>query len=126
MSTTPSGPVIHAGETPTEQFPWGSITWLDSQEITGTEVLTFGVVTIEPGHGNPEHHHPNCDEILYLLAGSLQHTLAEEVFTLNTGDLIHIPQGVWHRAWNEGTETAKVVVTYNTGRRQVVGEFTKD
>jgi quercetin dioxygenase-like cupin family protein len=93
---------------------------MDSAEITGSEVLTFGVVQIEPGQANPEHLHPNCDEILYLLEGELLHTLGEEEIHLRAGDTIHIPQGVRHRARNPGTVPARMVVTYNTGRRQMV------
>ena len=33
------------------------------------------------------------------------------------------PRGVRHRAYNPGAADCKMVVVYNTGRREVVGEF---
>lgn len=115
--------VVRSGDVETKRYEWGEITWLDNAELTGSETMTVGIVIIEPGMSNPEHHHPNCDETLLLLEGELVHTLGEKSFTLYPGDLIHIPVGVRHRARNTGRVPAKMVVSYNTGRREVVGEF---
>ena len=104
-------------------FPWGNITWVDNAEISGTETLTLGLVEIQPGEANPPHSHPNCDEVLHVLEGELLHTLGPEGYHLKAGDTLHIPQGVPHQARNSGTTTCRLVVAYNTGRRQVVGEF---
>lgn len=114
--------VVRSSEVEPKKFDWGEITWLDSAELTGSETLTVGIVTIHPGMSNPEHYHPNCDETLLLLEGELVHTIGDESFTLGPGDLIHIPIGVRHRAKNTGDVPAKMVVSYNTGRRQFVGE----
>ena len=40
--------------------------------------------------------HPNCEEVLYLLAGRVEHTLGDQSFTLETGDTLAIPAGVFH------------------------------
>lgn len=105
------------------KFPWGQISWLDSADLTGSETLTVGLVYIYPGQSNPEHHHPNCDEALLLLEGELVHTIGNEEYRLKPGDLIHIPRGERHKAKSVGVVPAKMIVTYNTGRREVVGEF---
>ena len=49
---------------------WGSLTWLASAEISDSD-LTVGRVVIKPGQSNPRHCHDNCEEVLYLLHGSL-------------------------------------------------------
>jgi quercetin dioxygenase-like cupin family protein len=115
--------VISADEVETERFDWGQITWLDCAALTGSETLTVGMVYIYPGATNPPHTHPNCDESLVLLQGELRHTIGDEVFDLKAGDLIHIPQGKRHQAESVGWEPARMMVCYNTGRREVVGEF---
>ena len=115
--------VVEKGSTETQRFEWGEITWMDNAEITGSETLTLGVVQINSGKGNPEHHHPNCDEILYVTEGALMHTLDDREYTLGGGDMIHIPRGVRHRAFNSGPADCRMMVVYNTGRREVVGEF---
>jgi len=114
--------VVRRGETPTQAHPWGRITWMDNAEITGSEVLTFGVVQIDPGRANPRHYHPNSDEILHVVEGELIHSLGAEEHHLSAGDIIHVPQGVWHHAHNPGTTPARMIVVFNTGRRQAVFE----
>jgi uncharacterized cupin superfamily protein len=48
-------------------------------------------VTIKAGQANPRHRHPNCDEILHLISGRLEHTLGDERMILELGDSISIP-----------------------------------
>jgi quercetin dioxygenase-like cupin family protein len=115
--------VVPGGEVETERFDWGEITWMDSADLTGCETLTVGMVTINSGASNPALYHPNCDEALYLLQGELRHSVGDAMFTLKAGDLIHIPRGERHHAESVGTEPARMLVCYNTGRREVVGEF---
>jgi oxalate decarboxylase/phosphoglucose isomerase-like protein (cupin superfamily) len=57
--------------------PWGKLTWLASRELGNSTTMTFGRVTIPAGQTNPRHRHPNCDEILHLLTGRLEHSLGE-------------------------------------------------
>lgn len=111
--------VTTADEREQQTFDWGEITWLDSGDLTGTDSLTVGEVTISPGERNAEHAHPNCDESLYLLSGELEHTIGDEATTLSAGDLIHIPEGEPHRATNTGDEDAVAVIAYDTGSREV-------
>lgn len=102
-----------------QTFDWGEIIWLDSHDLTGTDSLTVGKVTIYPGERNAEHYHPNCDESLYLLSGELEHTIGEDATTLTAGDLIHIPKAERHQATNTGSDDAVAVIVYDTGTRAV-------
>ncbi len=101
-------------------FEWGSIQWLVSGDRMDNANITFGYVEIEPGHKNPRHYHPNSDEVLYLLAGELNHSLGDDILHLTAGTAIFIPQAMPHDAFNPGTETARMVVAYPTGDRQMV------
>jgi quercetin dioxygenase-like cupin family protein len=102
------------------QFDWGSIQWLCNGELYDDTQQTFGYVQIEPGRKNPRHHHPNSDEVLFLLEGELAHSLGDEVYQLGPGMSIHIPQGVDHDAYNGGQVTARMLVAYPTSDRRVV------
>jgi quercetin dioxygenase-like cupin family protein len=85
--------------------------------------MTVGRVTFKPGCENPTHHHPNCDEILFVVRGTLEHSLPGGGSTvLNPGDCIVLPRGEGHMARNIGDEEAEVVVCFNTADRQTVGE----
>ena len=97
---------------------WGYLNWLASKELTGTEDITVGRVMIKKGMSNPRHCHPNCLEVLYLLEGSLEHTIGDEKVTLEAGDTIIIPDGIMHNALNVGNRDAEMIVTYSSGERQ--------
>jgi quercetin dioxygenase-like cupin family protein len=102
------------------QFPWGTIQWLCSNEYFADANLTFGYVQIEAGCKNPRHYHPNSSEVLFLIEGELDHSVGDDVFHLVAGQSIFIPLGVEHDAMNNGTATARMVVAYPTGDRQAV------
>ena len=96
---------------------WGSLRWLASRELGNAQDLTLGRVRIRQGQANPRHCHPGCEEILYLLAGRLEHTIGAETVTLGPGDTLSIPAGVYHNAVSVGEEDADMIVAYSSGTR---------
>ncbi|HOE95751.1 MAG TPA: cupin domain-containing protein [Candidatus Sumerlaeota bacterium] len=101
---------------------WGSLRWLASGRIGNAEGLTLGRVLIRKGAENPRHCHPNCEELLYLMRGRLEHTLGDETYTLEAGDTLRIPKGVFHNARSTGDEDADMIVAYDSADRQFVLE----
>ena len=102
---------------------WGSLQWLASKEIGNAEDLTVGRVVIKKGESNPRHGHNNCEEVLYLLAGRLEHTVGDdEIVTLEPGDTITIPAGVNHNAVSVGEVDADMIVVYSSGERDFTPE----
>jgi quercetin dioxygenase-like cupin family protein len=104
----------------TLDFAWGRLHWLCSGARLPAARLTFGLAEIEPGAKNPRHYHPNCDEVLYVLEGELEHTLGAEVVHLTPGALLYIPVNTEHDARNTGTGTARLVIAYSAPDRQTV------
>ena len=96
---------------------WGSLCWLASAGIGNAEGLTLGRVVIKKGECNPRHAHAGCEEVLYLLSGRLEHTLGDERCTMEAGDTITIPTGVFHNAMSTGEEDADMIVAYSSGSR---------
>ena len=103
-------------------LPWGRIVWLVSGSQGNSETMTFGRVTIRAGQANPRHRHPNCDEVLHLLSGRLEHSLGDETFVMEPGDTISIPTGVWHNARALGDADAEMVISFSSPDRQTEGE----
>jgi len=101
---------------------WGTLTWLANTEIGNASGITVGLVTVRPGQSNPRHTHPNCEEVLYLLSGRLEHTLGDETVTLEAGDVLSITPGCFHNATNRGLEDARMIVAYPCGEREFVLE----
>ena len=116
---TPSR-LVPPGAAETIEFPWGRLHWLCNGERIPDARQTFGLAEILPGQKNPRHFHPNCDEVLYLLEGEIDHTLGEAVYHLTPGAMLHIPSNTPHDARNTGAVTARMVIAYSAPDRQTV------
>ena len=114
--------LVRLEDTRLEEFSWGRIRWAANAEIGASEHLTVGRVDIDPHRENPRHHHPNCDEIVYVLSGRITHFVGDESFEMKADDATVIPRDVLHQAVNHDDETSQLLVTYDTGRRQTVFE----
>ena len=104
---------------------WGELRWLVNGELTPGAEQTFGVVRILPGRNNPLHFHPNCEEILYVLAGTCRHSLGDETFTLSPGEAIRVPAGVVHNARCTSDEPLEAVISFSSPDRQTTEVETK-
>ena len=115
-----SSPVTRANDTQADAFPWGAIRWLHSGSINENAEQTFGLVIIEAGKENPRHYHPNCEEILYVLSGTCDHTYGDETYELGPGDSIIVPEGIIHHAINKSWEPLRAIISFSSGDRKTV------
>jgi len=95
---------------------WGGIIWTASGQVGNSKTMSFGRVTIRAGLENPRHRHPNCDEILHVISGRIEHLLGENCFMMEAGDTISIPQGVWHQARAVGVD-AVIAICFSSPDR---------
>lgn len=115
--------VVHIAEGEKHEFGWGSITWLQSGSFSGSEELTLGEVVVKSGLSNPMHTHANCEEVLYLLEGELEHTCGdEEPYLLKPGSSICIQREIPHNAKCISAGDARMVVAYSSAFREMRGE----
>ena len=75
---------------------------------TGTESSAVAYFEIEPDHFMGTHTHP-IEEIVLILAGTVEVSQGDERATLSTGQVVRMPSTVPHRIRNIGQETAKGV-----------------
>lgn len=97
---------------------WGSLTWMAGNMVGNTRGITLGRVVIRKGRSNPRHSHPNCEEVLHLLRGRLEHTVGDEKLLLEAGDTLVVAEGLAHNARNIGDEDADMIVAYSSADRQ--------
>lgn len=109
----------NVGDAP-ELTPWGSVQWAVREGDPPGAEQTFAVAVFDAGESNVEHTHPNCEEIVYIVEGEIDHTLGEERTRLGPGDLIVVPRGVPHRLINDGAAPARTVVVFSSPDRQFV------
>lgn len=102
-----------------QKFPWGWIRWVMNDQIDPQAEMTLGIVHIEPRQSNPPHVHPNSAEYLHVLTGSCEHRVGTRWVSLKAGDTLRIPKGVAHAARTQ-EDPCRVIVVYDTGRRQMV------
>lgn len=107
-------------EQPTLDQPWGSLVWLAGREHLAGSEQTFGVVKINPGERNPLHSHPNCEELLYVISGSCEHKVGEELHNLGPGEMVCIPRGVRHWARATSAEPLLAVISFSSADRMYV------
>ena len=106
----------------TEPQDWGRLEWMVSGALGNSTTMTVGRCYIRPGRQNPRHYHPNCDEVLHVLQGTILHSLDDQTVTMGPGDTISIPAGKLHNARNIGADDAIFVITFSSPDRQTVGE----
>jgi len=105
---------------PAEQFEWGAIKWLCNSRLSPGAAQTLGICHILPGRHNPLHYHPNCEELLYVLAGQGRHTLDDQAVELRAGTMIRVPTGVRHNLTNTGWEPLTCLISFSSGERETV------
>lgn len=108
-----------------ENHGWGSLTWYASKELGNSGFATTGICRIKPAAANPRHMHPNCEEILYVLEGEIQHSVGEgpdSLVSMGQGSAITLPAGIFHNAKNTGNCEAVLLITFSSAERQTIGE----
>ena len=117
------GALVRNHEVAIEETTWGTLQWLVGSNNGTSEHITLGRVTFKPGQSNPLHHHPNCEEVLLVISGEIEHSLPEGGSAkLRKGDCIVLPAGKPHQATNVGEKEAVVVVVFNSAERKTIGE----
>jgi len=102
---------------------WGTLTWYASAKLGNSQHTTVGKCVIRPGLANPRHCHPNCEEVLVVLEGKIEHEIeGGRHVIMRDGDTITIPQGLLHNARNIGADDAVLLVVFSSARREVKGE----
>jgi quercetin dioxygenase-like cupin family protein len=68
--------------------------------LTGAKLLTLVRVTMRPGTGHRFHHHPEREEIIYIVDGVAEQWVDTEKRRLKAGDSVFIPRKVVHAIFN--------------------------
>jgi len=98
-------------------FEWGGMEWrIDDSFVPGIG-MSVAVMTLQPRKATPLHHHSNCGELLYVQEGEVEVYLDERRLTLGAGDSVLSPMGCVHGVSNVGTQAAKLLLSYSSGKR---------
>jgi quercetin dioxygenase-like cupin family protein len=114
--------IMRAGDCLVEEQDWGRLVWMVAGKLGNSDSLTVGRCIIKPACANPPHYHPNCDEVLHVLHGVIEHRVGDQHVQMSAGDTISIPTGQIHNARNVGTDDAELMISFSSADRQTVGE----
>ncbi|MGW5635011.1 cupin domain-containing protein [Streptomyces sp. NPDC003832] len=76
-----------------------------AQFVSHLESALIVASHIEAGGCGPGLHYHHSDQLYFLIRGSMNVQLGEEVHRIDAGTLVFIPAGLAHRNWNDGEET---------------------
>jgi len=76
--------------------PNGTITLLADSDRTGGLLTSNRSTFVNGADGAPPHYHANSAELFFVIGGSLQVLVGDQVTTLQAGDFLVVPPGLPH------------------------------
>tara|TARA_R100000742_G_C4237168_1_gene57548 strand:- start:211 stop:567 length:357 start_codon:yes stop_codon:yes gene_type:complete len=65
------------------------------------ENLTLSKTTLKPNQSTKGHSHDELEEVYFFMKGRGRMQLGEEIFEVKAEDIVLIPQGKFHRVFND-------------------------
>jgi mannose-6-phosphate isomerase-like protein (cupin superfamily) len=127
MSVDLAKHVFKAGDG--EQLRWGgpaagSVTIMVDPDNSGPTDLCVLIQSLDPGAVVPIHHHEKAEQVLFIVSGSGQITLADHRVEARAGATVHVPKGVAHGIVNTGEEPLTILeVTSPPGFQNIFREM---
>ncbi len=114
----PHGNLVHPDDVRAFGFDWGQLALTVGPEVNGAKNFSGGVVRLPPGEGHSRHHHPDAEEIIFVVSGHGEQMVEDEAGVpvrrpAGPGCTIYVPQGRFHATENTGTETMVFFVVYS-------------
>jgi len=100
----PSWRFVSFNETEIETLPGKIHHWYCKPGMVPDTNLMFVRAHLMPGEAHPFHHHPQMEEILYVLSGSAEQWVEREKRILRAGDSVYLPAGIVHGTYNTANE----------------------
>ena len=104
-----AGQFVVRSEVEPEVLDWGQLRWLSNPPVTGARDLTVINVTLAPGKGHNFHHHPDQEEVIFVVAGEVEQWVDRDKRLLGPGDSAFLPARTVHASFNVGSTEANIV-----------------
>jgi quercetin dioxygenase-like cupin family protein len=124
MSTVSPRRFVSSSQVEVERLEGKTHHWYFKDGLGDSESLVFVRARIEPGAGHPFHTHPEMDEIIYVLEGSMTQWLEQDQRELRPGDSIYIPRGVVHGCINRTAAECEFLAVLSPAK--ISGPFAVD
>ncbi len=105
-------PVIRKSEQDTSEPFSGAQAKAMVGAASGSEFLTVGELSVEPGARSAYHVHPNTEESIFVIEGEIEFRLGDHKFQASAGDCVLANRGIGHGLQNVGSEPARLITMY--------------
>jgi len=106
-----NGKFITGKDAERDQLEWGRMGWFSRPATTGASQLVVMEVELQPGFGHDFHKHPDQEEVIYVVEGTVEQWLEQDRQLLESGDAIYIDADVVHATFNTSNVLAKLLVS---------------
>jgi quercetin dioxygenase-like cupin family protein len=110
-TATTNGYAMAAGEGERTWIVGDTMTFMATGESTGGSLLLLENLTA-PGGGPPPHIHTREDEFFYVLDGSFEIRIGDEVHALDRGGFAYVPRGTVHNFRNTAESASRILVGF--------------
>ncbi|MEM7332244.1 MAG: cupin domain-containing protein [Chloroflexota bacterium] len=100
---------IPRSEMPKDTLDWGVMGWISNPKTTQNKDLTVLDVELFPGQGHNFHKHPDQEEVIVCIKGTVEQWIDKEKRMLKPGDAIYVDADVVHATFNNSDESAFVL-----------------
>ncbi len=115
---------ITEAEAMKEDFKGRTNYWMCRPEITNAKGLQVCRAVLPAGEGHNFHHHPELEEVIYVLEGEVEQWVGEQKQTLKIGEVAHMLPGVVHATFNISGKDAVILAILSPGSQ--TGPFMVD
>ena len=105
-------PILYRAGAKTEEGYPGITRTILVDASHGAQSLWVAHLEIEPGATVTTHIHPDTEEAMVIVEGTLEAILGDEVVTLGPGDTVLAPAGVKHGFVNRSQSNATLVAAF--------------
>ena len=104
-------------ETRPQSSDRATMDWLVDDALVENAALSVARMTLAEDACSEGHRHPNCNEVIHLIAGRVGQAVGEDRVVMAPGDTVFIPAGAFHQSRNIGAGEAVMIVSYSSGTR---------
>ncbi len=108
-------PFITEAEAMKEDFKGRTNFWMCRPEITNAKDLQVCRAVLPAGEGHGFHHHPELEEVIYVLEGEVEQWVGQEKKILRPGEVAHMGPGVVHATFNTSANDAVILAILSPG-----------
>lgn len=98
--------------------------WICHPDITNAKDLQVCRAVLPAGESHHFHHHPELEEVIYVLEGEVEQWVGKEKQLLKAGEVAHMNAGVIHATFNDSSKDAVILAILSPGSQ--TGPFLVD